>query len=164
MLSDIDCIRSCAYVHRHKLHTKQAGYTEGSNEVCFLVDQLEDMVIWDKPEKKVKKVFTKEPAMCFDNYFSGIKPAEEASKRGFGLLFTTRHDCLPKVPDDYAYKKPTDPKSSAVRGAWFTHPIVMTKRYIYPTTQTSYIQVHVTFQSTSSCNIQLVNMINKYQI
>eukprot|EP00957_Ditylum_brightwellii_P020992 1582079-Ditylum_brightwellii.AAC.1 len=65
------------------------------------MDQLEDMVIGEKPEKKVEKVFTKKPAMCFDNYFSSDKSAEEAGKRVFDLVFTTSCDHLPKVPAEY---------------------------------------------------------------
>eukprot|EP00957_Ditylum_brightwellii_P100452 7656978-Ditylum_brightwellii.AAC.1 len=38
MLSDLDCIRPHAYVHRHKLYPKPADYTKGTNEVCMLMD------------------------------------------------------------------------------------------------------------------------------
>eukprot|EP00957_Ditylum_brightwellii_P031535 2391537-Ditylum_brightwellii.AAC.1 len=83
MLSGADCIRPCAYMHRHKLHPNPVGYVKGSNEVHMLMGQLEDMVIGEKSEKKIKKVFTKKPAMCFGNFFLGDKSAEEADKRGF---------------------------------------------------------------------------------
>eukprot|EP00957_Ditylum_brightwellii_P197710 15062590-Ditylum_brightwellii.AAC.1 len=98
ILSDVDSIRPHVCMQTHKLHPKLAGYMEGTNEVCMLMNQLENMVIWEKPEKKVKKIFTKKPAMCFDNDFSGDKPAEEAGERCFDLIFTTRHDHLLKVP------------------------------------------------------------------
>eukprot|EP00957_Ditylum_brightwellii_P209945 15364397-Ditylum_brightwellii.AAC.1 len=45
MPSDVDCIRSSVYMHRHKLHPKPAGCMEGTNKVHMLMDQLEDMVI-----------------------------------------------------------------------------------------------------------------------
>eukprot|EP00957_Ditylum_brightwellii_P169959 12936669-Ditylum_brightwellii.AAC.1 len=77
-------------------------------------------------------------------------------------MFTTRCDCLPKVPAEYLCKKTTDLQSATTRYARFTQqPSVMTKKYTNPTTQKIHLQVHVTFQSTSLCNIQLVNMINK---
>eukprot|EP00957_Ditylum_brightwellii_P191689 14593371-Ditylum_brightwellii.AAC.2 len=85
MLNDVNHIRPCIYVYRHKLHPQPVGYTGGSNKVCMLMDQLKDMVIWEKPEKNVKKILTKKLAMCFGNHFSDDKPAEEACKRGFGL-------------------------------------------------------------------------------
>eukprot|EP00957_Ditylum_brightwellii_P138736 10575495-Ditylum_brightwellii.AAC.1 len=94
MLSDVDCIRTHVYVYRHKLHPKPARYMEGTNEVHVLIDQLEDMVNGERPEKKAKKMFTKKPAMCFGNY----------CKRGFGLMFTTRHSHLPNVPAEYLCK------------------------------------------------------------
>eukprot|EP00957_Ditylum_brightwellii_P195804 14917951-Ditylum_brightwellii.AAC.1 len=80
---------------------------EKSQEVV----SLEDMIIGEKLEKKEKEIFVKKSIMCFDNYFSDDKPAEEAGKRGFGLMFTTRHDHLPKVPAEYLCRKTQTPKA-----------------------------------------------------
>eukprot|EP00957_Ditylum_brightwellii_P062290 4726716-Ditylum_brightwellii.AAC.1 len=87
-----------------KLHSKPAGYMEGTNEVHMPMDQLEYMVFGEKPKKKVKNVFTEKPDMCFSKYFSGDKATEKAGKRGFGLMSTIRHDCLPICPAEYLCK------------------------------------------------------------
>eukprot|EP00957_Ditylum_brightwellii_P097350 7414961-Ditylum_brightwellii.AAC.1 len=135
-------------MHRHNLHIKPTGWAEGTNEVHKLMDKSEHMVIGGKPEMKVKKIL-KNPGMCFDNYFSGDNPQEEAGERVFGLMCTTRHDHLPEVKAKFICKKLRDPESVPARYARLNEFIVMTNKYTNATIGATYTQVHVIFQSTS---------------
>jgi hypothetical protein len=52
LLYDQDCIQLRAYVHRHKLWGKPAGFTaEGPNEARMLIDKIDDMIIGESMEE-----------------------------------------------------------------------------------------------------------------
>eukprot|EP00957_Ditylum_brightwellii_P166508 12674237-Ditylum_brightwellii.AAC.1 len=99
--------------------------------------------------------------MCFDNYFSHDNTSDLADKKGYSLLYTVSCDCLPKgVSVQYMWKKRIENHSQPTRCAWFNHPILLVKKMIDEETGNTYQQVHVTFQLTSSCDIQAVNMLS----
>eukprot|EP00957_Ditylum_brightwellii_P027672 2091727-Ditylum_brightwellii.AAC.1 len=72
------------------------------------MEKLEDMIIGESKNKNVKRIFKEKPVMCFDNYFSHDNTSDLAGKKGYSLLYTISHDCLPKgVPAQYMCKKRT---------------------------------------------------------
>jgi hypothetical protein len=91
---------------------------------------------------------------------------------------TCRRDRLPKgIPNCYFHKVATAPGDTKARVARFNNPITVVKHVslaphagpvptdrenFNPTTPPiKYTKVHVTFQSTSSCNMTTVNALNK---
>eukprot|EP00957_Ditylum_brightwellii_P077938 5923488-Ditylum_brightwellii.AAC.1 len=136
------------------------GFTEGTNEVRMLIDKLDNMSIGEG-DKKDKKIFTKRHAITWDNYFSGNTIFDYAGIKSLGLFMTVRWDRLPKgVPLQYFHKKLTDPGNMAAKHAHYNDPIVMAMNKEDPVTHKKYQKVHVLFQSTSSYNIQAVNMLS----
>ena len=79
---------------------------------------------------------------------------EWLGERGFGAIMTCRRDRLPNGPkkEHFHYKKTnTDLRTKVAR---FFEPVVAVK------TTDKFERVHVSFQSTSSCNLTTVNAIN----
>eukprot|EP00957_Ditylum_brightwellii_P166559 12678488-Ditylum_brightwellii.AAC.1 len=115
LVCDQDWFHPHAYVHHHKMWDKPTGFTEGINEVRTIIGKLNDMIIGDG-DKNVYKIFTKQPVITWDNYFSGNTIFDYARIKGFGLLMTMRRDMLLKgVPPQYLHKKLTDPGNSAAK-------------------------------------------------
>eukprot|EP00957_Ditylum_brightwellii_P070454 5352981-Ditylum_brightwellii.AAC.1 len=115
------------------------------------MEKLDDMIIGEITNKNVKR----------NNCFSHDNTFDLADKKGYGLLYTIRCDCLPKVvPAQYMCKKRTKNHSQPARFAQFNHPIVMVRKMTDEEMGITHQKVHVTFQSTSSCNIQAVNMLS----
>eukprot|EP00957_Ditylum_brightwellii_P156452 11906815-Ditylum_brightwellii.AAC.1 len=56
------------------------------------------------------------------------------------------------------HKKTTEPDNQAIRCSHFNEPIVMAQNVEDPESNKKYQKVHMSFQSTSLCNIQTVNM------
>ena len=105
---------------------------------------------------------------------------------GFSATMTCRRDCLPKpVPGQFWHKESTAPGDKAARFGCFNNPITVVKTFevpsvLLPATQDSdgeaqedptavppappppitFTRVHVSFQSTSSCNISTVSALN----
>jgi hypothetical protein len=93
------------------------------------------------------------PHSTWDNFFSGDQMQEWMGQEGYGQLTTTRRDRLPEgVPEKYLAKKKTDTKMRS-KVARFNNPVTMVK------STEEYLRTHVTFQSTSSCNISGVNSL-----
>ena len=115
------------------------GYGDG--------DEGEDdnaMYIWDEL-----------PHFTWDNYFSGDQIFNHLGLLGFGALMTCRRDRLPAgIPEKYLSKKKTDTKERS-KVARFNRPIVLVNE------SATHQRVHVSFQSTSSCNLSLVNLLPK---
>ena len=83
----------------------------------------------------------------------------------FGFLSTVQRGRLPKgIPTKYFHKEQTSNADNHARVARFNHPItaVKTVECCKPgtTEKSSYTKVHVSFQSTSSTNIQGVDSLN----
>ena len=46
LVSDVDCVCSRAYEHRHNIHTRPNNFkSQGSNKLCIIIDKLEEMVV-----------------------------------------------------------------------------------------------------------------------
>eukprot|EP00957_Ditylum_brightwellii_P050663 3841427-Ditylum_brightwellii.AAC.1 len=74
---------------------------------------------------------------------------------------TVRQGRLPKgILPQYLHKKPADPCNSAAKCACYTGSIVMAINKEDPEINKKYQKVRVLFQSTSSCNIQAVNVLS----
>jgi hypothetical protein len=75
-----------------------------------------------------------------------------------------RRDRLPGgIPAKFLHKKKTD-TSARTRAARYLNPVVAVKHVEATASTKKYKCVHVSFQSTSSCNILTVNALNECQI
>ena len=45
IVSDVNRCRPRAYMHRHKLHNRAAGFVEGPNEVRCMIEKLRAMIV-----------------------------------------------------------------------------------------------------------------------
>jgi hypothetical protein len=161
VISDVHRMRPRAYIHRHKLHTKPTGWTaSGPLEVKMMMEKILPMVQGEDNPDKLKQIFRVRPHTTWDNYFSGCKILDWLGERGFGATMTCRRDRLPSaVPSHYLHKKKTgtDKRSKAAR---FHEPVVLAKQVEEDGEKKAFERVHTSFQSTSSCNISMVNAIN----
>ena len=161
VLCDAHRIRPRAYYHRHKLQKKPDGWTAaGMIEARRLLEQIAPMVEGSDGDKK--KIYNKKPHITMDNYFSGEKTIEWIGRNGFGATMTCRRDRLPPgIPTKNLHKQKTD-TTLKTKIARFFHPVVAVKT-VEATDETheSYRRVHVSFQSTSSCNISTVNALSE---
>eukprot|EP00957_Ditylum_brightwellii_P077950 5924851-Ditylum_brightwellii.AAC.1 len=124
-----DWICPCAYVHCHKIWDQPTGFTEG--------------MIIGEGDNNTKTIFTKQPAIAWDNYFSGGIIFDYAGSKRFGLLMTVWQGRLPSgVQLQYLHKKPTEPGNSAAKYACYTEPIVMVTNKEDPETNKKYQKVH----------------------
>eukprot|EP00957_Ditylum_brightwellii_P018813 1413878-Ditylum_brightwellii.AAC.1 len=74
---------------------------------------------------------------------------------------TVRRDRLPRgVPLQYFHMKLTNPGNSGAKCEYYTEPIVMVTNKEDTENKKKYQKVHVSFLSTSSCNIQAANMLS----
>ena len=81
-------------------------------------------------------------------------------QEGFGAILTSARDRLPgDIPSQYLHKAKTLPGNKAAKLAKFVQPIVAVKNSTGPTGK--YQRTHISFQSTSSCNISTVNAMNE---
>jgi hypothetical protein len=144
--SDVDHIRPrAALFFRHNCHEKLLAY-KGPNEVRHLLNQLE----------KNPKVDWPSVHYTSDNFFSSPGIFDYVAKRKIACTSTTRRDRLPLTGANAKYlhkeKTKTDERSKAAR---FFQPILCLRE------DEGSVQCHVSFQSTSSCNIMCVNSVNR---
>ena len=152
MVFDVGRIRPRAYVHRHKCHPNPNHLPQGCNELMMCLNKLNKMVIGNDGNNK--KIFKQKPHITWDNFFSGDTILDWIGRQGFGTTMTCRRDRLPSdIKGMYLHKKKTD-TSPRTKVARFMNPIVAVK------TNETYQRVHVSFQSTSSCNITTVNAMS----
>ena len=163
LVCDSHRVRPRAYYHRHKLHPKPDGWTaSGMIEARRLYEKLAPMV--EGSGSKCKKIYKYKPHITMDNYFSGEKISEWIGKNGFGATMTCRRDRLPPgVPGKYWHKQKTD-TSKKTKVARFFQPVVAVKEVSATEEHEGYRRVHVSFQSTSSCNISTVNALSKCEL
>jgi hypothetical protein len=162
IISDVDRLRPRAYIHRHKRHEKPRGWNkQGPFEVRCILEDVQKMVRGygdddcDSSDDTSMYLWDELPHFTMDNFFSGDQIFDHMGKLGFGALMTCRRDRLPTgIPDKHMSKKKTDTKARS-KVARFNRPIVMVKNS--GTCQ----RVHVSFQSTSSCNLSSVNSLPK---
>ena len=186
MLFDVNRIRPRAYLHRHRHHPNQLKMSQGQNEAKILLESLMPMIEGFDGRNGIDKIFSVPPHSTWDNYFSGDDIMNWMGRNGFSAITTCRRDRLPKgVPGHYWHKKKVI-VDKRTRCARFLEPIVASKRFTYskqntsPSTITSttpvsltgdaimddteklqYQRVHVSFQSTSSCNFSTVNSLSR---
>ena len=151
--------RPRAYQHRHKLHKMPALLSrQGSRELYDIANELLLLVIDDK-EECMKKIFRKKPCITVDNYFVCDKVLHWAGIQGLGVIGTNARNLLPKdIPLNYLCTEKVDSTSNVTKVARFSNPVVAVKD------NDGYQRVHVTFQSTSSCNIASVNALNECRL
>ena len=145
-------------MHRHKLHTDSEFTVMGNIEVKKVMEQLQKLV---DGSDDVKKLFSQKPHMTWNNYFSGDKMMNYIGKQGFGCIMTCRRDRLPEEIDGkYLHKKKTESNDRS-RVARFFEPVVAVRKFHSDKNEyEDYERVHVSFQSTSSCNFTSVNSLN----
>lgn len=156
LCSDVGRLRPRAYIHRHNKHTKLCSL-QGPNEIRLLHAKLKELMQGNN------KIFN-DPHSLFltaDNYFSGEQAYSYVAEENFGCCFTNRRDRLPKeIPAKYLQKeKGFNSANERPRAARFMPPIVATKTV----DNGSVIQL-VSFQSTGSCNLMIVNGLNSCQL
>ena len=151
ILFDVNRIRPRAYIHRHKCHMNQLNLPQGPNECMLLMHQINRLV--EGQPGNCKKIFRSKPHSTWDNFFSGDKIFEWLGTNGFVATMTCQCDRLStEIDKKYLHKKTdTSPRTKVAR---FMHPIVAVKN------TDKYNRVHISFQSTSSCNISTVNALN----
>ena len=85
-----------------------------------------------------------------------------SGKKGYGILCTVQRSRLPnEVDTKYFHKEQTKPGDHKARVARFEQPITSVKVTPEDDDSKAYEKVHISFQSTSSCNIQCVNSLNE---
>jgi hypothetical protein len=147
IISDVGRFRPRAYMHRHNLH-ERAFSREGPSELHALASSLLPMVD-GHCDATTRKLFKAKFCVTVDNYFISDDVLNWAGRNGLGVIGTNRRDELPKdIKSDYLHKIPTPSQIKHAKVARFTKPIVAVKDY-----EEGYQRVHVSFQSTSSCNI-----------
>jgi hypothetical protein len=93
------------------------------------------------------------PHFIWDKYFSGDQIFDYMGIEGFDALMTCGRDRLPSgIPKKYLKKTDTGGRSKVAK---FNQPIVLVHKLEV------FQQVHVSFQSTSSCNLSSVNLLPK---
>jgi hypothetical protein len=158
IISDVDHLRPRAYIHLHKKHEKPRGWgKQGPFEVNCILEDVKKMmpVDGDNGGNHRMCLWDGHPHFTWENYFSGDQIFDYMGNLGFGALMTCRRDRLPsRIPKKYLSKKKTD-TSDKTKVERFNQPIVLVSK------AESYQRVHVSFQSTSSCNLSTVNSVPK---
>ena len=175
LLADAYRNRPRAYLHRHKCHKPIEGFTrQGPLEVRMIMEDLK-WLVKDGESDGRRQIFMEKPHSTWDNFFSGDDINNWIGLNGFGTTMTCRRDRLPKgLPNYFFHKISTAPGDFKARVARFNNPITVVKHVSMTPAQAAqgtegqpatppinYTKVHVTFQSTSSCNISTVNALNQ---
>lgn len=165
LVVDAQSGRVRAYTHRHKCHSKEEFpelTVEGNREIMRLVKKVEELM------ERSNGIFSEKPCVTADNYFSSETILDHMGRKGFGFLSTTRRDRLPRgVPGKYFHKETTSNKDKRAKVARLNNPIVAVKKEEFQHGNgdvVTYEKVHVSFQSTSSCNIASVNCLNEVNL
>lgn len=180
MIFDVGYRFPRAYIHRHKLHTRPAGFgAEGPAEMHYLLSRIEEMIQSASIEQQhvvnfysasgtqkslpVKKIYPSNPHGTADNHFSGDVVLDFAGRKGFGLTLTTHRDRFPKGTKDYFhYEKVDASRAKRAKVMRYQNPIVAINQ-VESTPQSSdksYTKTHVSFQSTGATNISGVNNLS----
>jgi hypothetical protein len=161
-ISDMNHIPPWMHVHHHKLHTKPPGWTtQGPSEVRNIMEMIISMVEGQKPSHRQHHIYCHKPHSMWDNYFSGDKIFSWLGENGFGSTMTCCRDHLPKdTPAENSHKKKTC-SNSHPKAACFHQSIVAMQNFMPEGEKKGYQCIHVSFQSTSSCNLSTVNALNE---
>ena len=151
-----------AYLHRHKLYSelfkeeKKKWSKNGTFELFYLSSKL--LTMTDGDTSPTKKIFRRKPCITADNYFQDDAIMEWLGEQGLGGIMTTARDRLPSdIPSQYLHKQKTDAKNKGAKLARFAPPIIAVKT----DKDKGFQRLHISFQSTSSCNISTVNALNE---
>lgn len=162
IIMDCSRFRPRAILHRNKIYKelypeeKRGWSANGPFEFKYLCDRVHEMV--DGTDGISKKIFRVKPCITGDNYFQNCKVAEYIGEKQMGAVFTSSRNCLPKeIKPEYLQKERTDAKNRPAKIARFSQPIIAVK----DDNEKKFQRVHVSFQSTSSCNISTVNALNE---
>ena len=166
ILSDVRRCRPRAYVHRHKLHPRPEGFrSEGPNEVRMLMELI-DPLIEGHPSDGRRQIFSEDPHMSFDNFYSERYVLQYAGERGKAITFTLRRDRhYPEIPGEFLHKGKTEVKDRSKAARWVP-PIVAVKRVPQDDVKNKkgYVITLCSFQSTSGCNVASVNAHNQLSL
>ena len=110
------------------------------------------------------KIFRRYPHITWDNHFSGDRIMDWLGTNGFGATMTCRRDRLPSGVPTWAFHRLTPVVNERTRVARFYQPVVAVKNVAASSTGKDYHLVHVSFQSTSSCNFTTVNALNTCKV
>ena len=81
------------------------------------------------------------------------------------MLYTVSRDCITiGFPSQYMHQKGTDLSNLVAKFSIFNEPIIMVRKKIIPERNSTYDKFHVSFRSTSSCNIQPVSELLNYSV
>jgi hypothetical protein len=155
---DASRFRIRAYKHRHKLynHANEGWSAAGPYELfkfqCQLLEHCEGN------HSTMKTLFHQKPTITADNYFCNDKVLDHAGENGLGAILTNARNRLPcDIESVYLHKEKTNPTAHKhAKAARYFEPIVAVKD-----DARGFQRVHVSFQSTSSCNIASVNALNE---
>ena len=105
LVSDVHCIMSCAYMHRHKLYVNHPGCNLwGKIEVKKIMEAMKLMVEGEEGDER--KTFREHPHSTWENYFSGDQKMNWLGGNGFGSTMKCRRDQLPgEIEGNYLNKK-----------------------------------------------------------
>jgi hypothetical protein len=180
LVSDVHRNRVRAYFHRHNAHAKIPGVTtQGNLEVRRVMEGILPLVKGELQGRNDtrRQIFVRKPHSTWDNFFSGCRIMNWLGTNGFSATMTCRRDRLPSsIPGMYLHKESTAPGDKAARFGRFNNPITIVKKFlvppapvlqeeeegepILPAAPITFTRVHVSFQSTSSCNISTVSALN----
>lgn len=160
LMMDRNRFRIRAYLHRSKIYNElfpndktREWSANGPYELKYLLDKLHTMV--DGSEGAQKKLFRQKPCITADNFFQNDRIMEYIGRKGFGGIMTSARNSLPKdIKPEFLHKLKTLPGNKFAKVARYAPPIVAVKN------GDGFQRVHVSFQSTSSCNISTVNALN----
>ena len=155
------------YCHRHNYMDHPDGVTaKGQAEVINVARQIEKMVMAEEGEgaeepvtEGKKIIFKAKPCFTFDNFFSGECSLNYLGSKGFAGIFTCARNRLPKGVKKHFFHHVKTDTSLKTKVARFFEPVVAVKKF-EPSNGNEYERVHVSFQSTSSCNISTVNALS----
>ena len=176
MIFDINRRFPRAYEHRHPLHqsTGRVGMTaKGPAEVVRLITQLDGLTVGNealtltynhpsgvKKRNRIlqqRQIYTKQPHITGDNFFSSDTIMDFAGEKGYGMTFTCRRDRYPTGLKDYVHHQPGTGQNVKAKAMRFEMPIVAIKQVKASGEKKAYTKTLVSFQSTGSTNILGVN-------
>lgn len=171
LLSDANQNRPRACLHRHNVHPacpneKNEGWTQnGPKEVCRLMDSVLPNVDGEVTVEGKRKIWPTKFHSAWDNCFSGDAIHDCLGREGFGHLTAVNRSRLPKgIPSMCFQKEKTKRGDQRAKVCRFLDPVTLVKNAVAKTKAGKLVthqKVHSTFQSTSSCNIQGTNSLNR---
>jgi hypothetical protein len=146
---------------------------KGPAEVVRLITQLDGLTVGNealtltynhpsgvKKRNRIlqqRQIYTKQPHITGDNFFSSDTIMDFAGEKGYGMTFTCRRDRYPTGLKDYVHHQPGTGQNVKAKAMRFEMPIVAIKQVKASGEKKAYTKTLVSFQSTGSTNILGVN-------